>query len=597
MKATASRALLLALLCWEVQALAESVAGPVASGAMPPASSYCSNSEPVVGRRRPGVPIDEYKLPACETLDEERMVPWIRPIELGPPVPDRWRIVNEVGINTNLWDPYNAQNPLKGDLPWWGKDWFYSLTAISDSRAEMRGLPAPLFVAVGGGQPGAFGHADVLALTETLIIDNVIYQGNTVFKPPDWQLRFTPVLSFSREHEEFEGAVNSSSEHSNSFVGVQALFVEKHLRTVSDRYDFDSIRIGIQPFSSDFRGFLLQDSPLGVRLFGTRANNVFQYNAAWFRSLEKDADSGLNEFGKLLRNDVFVANLYWQDFPSLGFTSQLTVLHNRNREGGNAGYASNASNTQASLTINPPVARDYDITYAGYSGDGHFGRFNLSTSIYYAYGKQSGALQKSYDEDVRAHFMAAEGSMDFDWLRTRVSVLWASGDEDPADGRAEGFDAIFENPQFAGADSSFVIRQSLPLVAADGVDLFRRNGILPALHAGDRQSHSNFVNPGIRMIGIGADADLLPELRVSLNWNYFLFDQTQVLAGLRQSEKIDNVLGQDVSVSLTWRPFMTQNLALRLSAAGLFAGSGFDDLYGSDANTPYSILGNLVLVY
>ena len=44
--------------------------------------------------------------------------------------------------------------------------------------------------------------------------------------------------------------------------------------------DFDSLRIGIQPFSSDFRGFLFQDNQLGVRLFGTRDNNRWQYNLA-----------------------------------------------------------------------------------------------------------------------------------------------------------------------------------------------------------------------------------------------------------------------------------------------------------------------------
>ena len=44
------------------------------------------------------------------------------------------------------------------------------------------------------------------------------------------------------------------------------------------RYDFHSIRIGIQPFQSDFRGFLFNDSQLGIRLFGNRHNNRFQYN-------------------------------------------------------------------------------------------------------------------------------------------------------------------------------------------------------------------------------------------------------------------------------------------------------------------------------
>ena len=102
-------------------------------------------------------------------------------------------------------------------------------------------------------------------------------------------------------------------------MGVQALFVDKHLRNVSDRYDFDSVRVGIQPFSSDFRGFLFQDSQFGVRLFGNRDNNRFQYNLAWFQRLEKDTNSGLNDVTQDLRDDhIFAANVYWQDFPSDG---------------------------------------------------------------------------------------------------------------------------------------------------------------------------------------------------------------------------------------------------------------------------------------
>ena len=38
------------------------------------------------------------------------------------------------------------------------------------------------------------------------------------------------------------------------------------------------------------------------------------------------------------------------------------------------------------------------------------------------------------------------------------------GDDDPYDQKAGGFDAIFENPLFAGADTSFWIRQPVPLI-------------------------------------------------------------------------------------------------------------------------------------
>ena len=36
--------------------------------------------------------------------------------------------------------------------------------------------------------------------------------------------------------------------------------------------------------------FPFQDLQLGIRLFGNRDNNLWQYNLAWFRKLEKDTN-------------------------------------------------------------------------------------------------------------------------------------------------------------------------------------------------------------------------------------------------------------------------------------------------------------------
>src|SRR6185295_9419141 len=97
------------------------------------------------------------------------------------------------------------------------------------------------------------------------------------------------------------------------------------------------------------------------------------------------------------------------------------------------------------------------------------------------------------------------------------------------DDRDNGFDAVFENPQFAGADTSYWIRQAVPLIGGGRVALSGRNGVLNSLRSSKEEGQSNFTNPGIRLIGIGADLDILPELRVSANWNYLLFDTTEVL--------------------------------------------------------------------
>ncbi|MEP1473072.1 MAG: hypothetical protein ABJK25_18995 [Halieaceae bacterium] len=514
------------------------------------------------------------------------------------PIPDRWRIVDSLGYEDNWWDPYN-QNTIKGDKPI-HDDWFFNVTAISDTVVEFREVPTP----VGVQSTDSAGSIDVLGATEqslfnqNLAVEFVYYKGDTVFKPPDWEYRFTPVFNYNyTELDEIIG-INADpgdgKTRNDSHVGIQAAFVDKHLRNVSDRYDFDSIRVGIQPFSSDFRGFLFQDAPFGVRLFGNRDNNRYQYNLAWFRRLEKDTNSGLNDLGEDLRDDdVFVANLYWQDQPTLGFFSQFTVLYNRNRETDIFFDDNDFIARPASLGEERP--REYDAWYLGYSGDGHFGRLNLTTSFYYAFGEEENAVFSGRSSDIEAFFFAVEPSMDFDWIRARASFLYGSGDDDPFDDKSQGFDAIFENPQFAGADTSYWIRQGVPLIGGGRVALSQRNGVLNSLRSSKEHGQSNFTNPGILLVGSGVDMDLLPELRLSFNANYLAFADTEVLEVARNQGSIDEEIGLDLSASIIWRPFMSQNVVVRLSYAQLMAGDGFEDLYGDD--DPYSFLGNVILTF
>ncbi|XOV78036.1 MAG: hypothetical protein ACFHVJ_13920 [Aestuariibacter sp.] len=574
--------------------------------AITPAHQLCSDAPVKAQRVRPGHAVDEYVLPPCDT--EQKITPWYRPIELGPVVPDRWRIVENIGITSNLLDPYGPHNPLKGDMPIWGKDWFYNLLAISDSVIEPRNFPVPVGVATTT-RPDSLdtiGLGDTTVFSQSFIVENVVYKGDTVFKPPDHEFRLTTVFNYNRVHADERGILNidpnlggdDGRRRSDQFLGIQAAFYDKHLRNVSDRYDFDSLRIGIQPFSSDFRGFLFQDSQFGVRLFGTRNNNIFQYNLAWFRRVEKDTNSGLNDIGQGLRDDdIFAANLYWQDFPSKGFFSQATVVYNRNREKGQFEYDKNGFIVRPASLFEERFSRDYDVTYLGYNGDGHFGRLNFTTSWYYAIGEQSSTRYPDAEDEISAFFTANELSIDYDWLRLKASVLWSSGDDDAFDDKATGFDAIFENPQFAGADTSYFIRQTVPLIGGGSVVLSGRNGLIPSLRPSKEQGQSNFINPGLQLLGVGFDADILPELRLSMNANQLWFDDTQVLQKLRQQSEIDRNFGQDISAALIWRPYQSQNIVLRLSAAVLLPGSGFEDLYGSDAQTPYSVLFNAILTY
>ena len=263
------------------------------------------------------------------------------------------------------------------------------------------------------------------------------------------------------------------------FLGIQEAFIDYHIRNVSDRYDFDSVRVGIQPFSSDFRGFLFQDVQPGIRFFGNRDNNRYQYNLAAFARLEKDTNSGLNAVLRTPRHDIILlANLYRQDFPSPGLTSQVTAIYNGNREANRTEIDTNGFPVRPAL-IGNLRGRDYDVGYFGYNVDGRFGRVNLTGSLYYALGQDRDNIFTGQSATISAGFGAAEISYDYDWMRFRLSGLYATGDSDPFDNKETGFDAIFENPQFAGADTSYWIRQNIPFIGGGrAIGLSGRNGIL-----------------------------------------------------------------------------------------------------------------------
>jgi hypothetical protein len=357
----------------------------------------------------------------------------------------------------------------------------------------------------------------------------------------------------------------------------------------------DEIRVGIQPFSSDFRGFLYQDNQPGIRLFGNRDNNRRQYNLAAFRRLEKDLNSGLNDVTRSPRkDDIYLASVYQQDFPFLGYTSQAIVTYNRNRED-RSFYDSNGF-IQRPAAIGREAPRTYDVAYLGYNGDGRIGRVNLTVSAYAAIGDQSAGVFVPEKTDIRAGFLAAEASMDFDWTRVRASLAYASGDKDPYDDRSTGYDAIFENPIFAGADTSYWIRQNIPFIGGGGVALAGRNGILANLHSSKEQGQSNFDNPGVQLLGIGADFDLTPQSRVSTNINELWFANTAVLKAARNQANVGRNIGTDLSVAWIWRPLFTQNIVLRLSGATMLPGRGLKDLYGNDTKY-YTVLGNLIFTY
>ncbi|MBA3896498.1 MAG: hypothetical protein H0X36_05065, partial [Sphingomonadaceae bacterium] len=354
---------------------------------------------------------------------------------------------------------------------------------------------------------------------------------------------------------------------------------------------------GIQPFQADFRGFLFQDQQLGVRLFGNRDDNRWQYNFAAFWRLEKDTNTGLNSVIDRPRDDyVFFANLYRQDFPATGLTSQISVTYNRNREAHRIQVDDNGFPVRPAL-LGDLRGREYDATYVGYSMDGHIGRLNLTGSAYGVFGQDRNSFFTSKPARIRAFFVAAEPSIDVDWARFRLSGLYASGDKNPYDNTEGGFDAIFENPIFAGADTSYWIRQTIPFAGGGrAIGINTRNGILNNLRSSKEQGQSNFNNPGTILGGAGFDADITPKFRLSGNLNHLWFANTSSLQALRSEGGIPRSIGWDASLAAIYRPKAIQNVVFRLSGAVFDPSAGFRDLFTTSRRDDrfYSVLLDVI---
>ena len=185
----------------------------------------------------------------------------------APDYPGEYPYVRGRGL-----DPYD-QNVLKGDLPIIGQDIFFILTAISETPLEFRALPTPS--GVSAEDPGSeefFGENRQYAVLPSGIFSFELFKGDTAFRPRDWALKITPVFNLNYVNVREKNVLNISPEEGNKRrrqdLGLQEAFGELKLFDVGDNFDFVSVRAGIQPFNSDFRGFLFRDNNLGVRLFG-----------------------------------------------------------------------------------------------------------------------------------------------------------------------------------------------------------------------------------------------------------------------------------------------------------------------------------------
>ncbi|MGE0887552.1 MAG: hypothetical protein AB7P14_28865 [Blastocatellales bacterium] len=522
-------------------------------------------------------------------------------------IQDRWRI----GLpddprfrKGDILNPYR-QNVLKGDYPIIGQHTFLNITLASESDFNIRRVPLPQ--GLSSERPGSlefFGRGRQEAFNQNFIFSMDLFHGDASFKPVDWRFKVTGIANFNLLNVRERGITNVNPARGtlrqDGFNSIEEVFFEYRLGDTpkvlpflrgkgsvkgrSPEYDTTSIRVGIQPFTSDFRGFIFSDSNLGARIFGNYASNRWQYNLAYFHMLEKETNSGLNSINFAETNfrnqQVYIANLFRQDTFVLGYTTQFSLHYSDDRP--STEYDLNGFIVRPAKigTVTPHRVRS---GYFGWTGDGHFGRMNITHALYQVIGRDTFNQIANRATRINAQMAAAELSIDYDWLRYRVGAFYSSGDAKPTDDTARGFDAILDNTSFAGGKFSFWNSQAIRLTQT-GVALVEPRSIIPSLRSSKFQGQANFVNPGITIYNAGIDVDVTPKLRGFLNYNYLRFNRTEPLELVLFQPGIRHSIGHDLGAGFIYRPLLNENIILVGGASGLRPGTGFTDIYSSNCN-------------
>jgi hypothetical protein len=505
------------------------------------------------------------------------------------PRPDRWQLDyphwarypdrdGEYPVVEGHWyNPFD-RNLLKGDYPLFGSV-FLNFTGTSNTLINTRRLYVPS--GVSAEHPGSndfFGEGGQAFLSQTFRFSFDVFHGDTSFRPIDWRIRVTPAVNVNQLWTKERGIVNidvrKGTNRTDAHVGLQEAFAEVKLRDLSSHYDFVSLRAGIQPFTSDFRGFIFSDEQAGARIFGNLHSNRIQYNAAYFYMLEKDTNSGLNTFGPR-DQQVMIANVYIQDFFAKGYTASFS--YHFNRDDATLHFDNNGFLVRPA-PIGAVTPHDIRAHYIGWTGLGHIGRLNVNHAFYQVLGNDELNPIAGKRTDINSQLAAVEVSIDKDWLRPRLSFLFSSGDKDPTDGTARGFDSIFDSQSFAGGIFSFFNREGIRLTGT-GVALTTPDSFIPSLRASKDEGQASYVNPGLFLWNAGLDADLTPSLKAVTNFNVMRFHHPEPLGFLLFQSNIPASLGLDYSIGLVYRPILSDNMTIIGGVSGFTPGAGVRKIY------------------
>ena len=229
-----------------------------------------------------------------------------------------------------------------------------------------------------------------------------------------------------------------------TFLALQEWFVETKIADLSPDYDFVSVRVGIaavhqrlprlplqrhQPRRPPLRHPQLQPRPVQRRLLPPVGEGHQQL---------------LNTFNDRHQNLV-IANYYRQDFLFPGYTAQVSLHYNHDqptssstRTASWSGPTRSASSSRTRSTSSTSAGPATATSAASTSRTSSTGRSATTASI---------PLANQAADDQRADGRDRGLSYDRDWVRFRTSFFYASGDSNPNNSHATGFDSILDRPE------------------------------------------------------------------------------------------------------------------------------------------------------
>ena len=309
------------------------------------------------------------------------------------PIEDRWRVGFpewDRWARSSLANPYRA-SVLKGDFPIFGSDnIFKQITLLSDTVFASRDVAQ------------AGGKLNQRIFQETAFITFDLFKEDNTFIPSPWFLSVTPAFRFLDV----------------SFLGgsledwaLQVGFLDIQLAITSDYYDETRLRVGRQAFNSDFLGFVFADANDAVRLFWTKEAKRTFGDLIVFSQVQKEGGTNLNTF-KSREQQVVIARLQKQDFIFPGFNTLISFVYN-----------------------NDDFQQPVDAYWLELAWAGRLGRVETTGAFIQAWGHDSNNPIAGRPINANAQLVAAEVKYPMDWIKPKVSVLYASGDSNPNDGR------------------------------------------------------------------------------------------------------------------------------------------------------------------